>query len=203
MVLCAFSAGPARSQLAADVLGAGMMLGVPRVPGGLQIPQETLYKKNVLLVRGRFRPFTLLHNDMLMGAPSSLASAPTCKGCHEPSGVHLLLHAHMCRMQESHLLAQRWQGLLGVALASCNPYVRKYCKTFVLGRAGAASQFFCGPGGSADGDAVSVTDSSEECVFREDTLVLLEMTTRDMMEARPLAVSSGRPLGCQQRCFAY
>ena len=35
-----------------------------------------------------------------------------------------------------------------------------------------------------DGDAVSVTDSSEECVFREDTLVLLEMTTRDMMEAR-------------------
>ena len=36
--------------------------------GELQIPQETLYKKNVLVVRGRFRPFTLLHNDMLQGA---------------------------------------------------------------------------------------------------------------------------------------
>ena len=36
-------------------------------PGELQIPQETLYKKNVLLMRGRFRPFTLLHNDMLQG----------------------------------------------------------------------------------------------------------------------------------------
>jgi len=52
--------------------------------------------------------------------------------------------------------------------------------------AGAASQFFCGPGnagGVADGDALSaVTDSTDECVFRDDTLVLLEMTTRDMME---------------------
>ena len=36
--------------------------------GELQIPQETLYKKNVLLMRGRFRPFTLLHNDMLQGS---------------------------------------------------------------------------------------------------------------------------------------
>lgn len=36
--------------------------------GELQIPQETLYKKNVLVVRGRFRPYTLLHNDMLQGA---------------------------------------------------------------------------------------------------------------------------------------
>ena len=42
--------------------------------GGLQIPQETLYKKNVLLMRGRFRPFTLLHNDMLQGACSAHAS---------------------------------------------------------------------------------------------------------------------------------
>ena len=41
-----------------------------------------------------------------------------------------------------------------------------------------------------DGDAVSVTDSSEECVFREDTLVLLEMTTRDMMEARQIRWSA-------------
>ncbi|KAK9837499.1 hypothetical protein WJX81_007020 [Elliptochloris bilobata] len=88
--------------------------------GGLQIPQETLYKKNVLLVRGRFRPFTLLHNDMLLGA---------------------------------------------------------------------ASQFFCGPnapGGSASVDMSAVTDSSDQCVFREDTLVLLEMTTRDMMEGGDL-----------------
>ena len=41
-----------------------------------------------------------------------------------------------------------------------------------------------------DGVAVSVTDSSEECVFREDTLVLLEMTTRDMMEARQIRWSA-------------
>ena len=40
--------------------------------GTLQIPQETLYKKNVLITRGRFRPFTLLHNDMLQGAPCLL-----------------------------------------------------------------------------------------------------------------------------------
>ena len=40
----------------------GADTGVP------QIPMETLYKKNVLLTRGRFRPFTTLHNDMLMGA---------------------------------------------------------------------------------------------------------------------------------------
>ncbi len=38
--------------------------------GQMLIPQETLRKKNVLLVRGRFRPFTLLHNDMLQGAAS-------------------------------------------------------------------------------------------------------------------------------------
>ena len=73
----------------------------------MQIPQEALYKKNVLVVRGRFQPFTLLHNDMLLGA---------------------------------------------------------------------ASQFFCD-------DSVNPTnDSYDECVFRDDTLVLLEMTTRDMME---------------------
>lgn len=65
------------------------------MPGGLQIPQETLYKKNVMLVRGRFRPFTLLHNDMLMGTPTPLAPDPACHGRHEPTEVHLLLHAHM------------------------------------------------------------------------------------------------------------
>ena len=69
------------------------------MPGGLQIPQETLYKKNVLLVRGRFRPFTLLHNDMLMGAPSPVAPDPTCEGCLQPTEVHLLVDAHMRRMQ--------------------------------------------------------------------------------------------------------
>lgn len=42
-------------------------MGACPCTGELQIPQETLYKKNVLLVRGRFRPFTLLHNDMLQG----------------------------------------------------------------------------------------------------------------------------------------
>lgn len=83
----------------------------PSCAGKLEIPQEALYKKNVLITRGRFRPFTLLHNDMLMGA---------------------------------------------------------------------ASQFFClDPNGatvSQDGDAYN------ECVYRDDTLVLLELTTRDMME---------------------
>ena len=72
----------------------------PGCAGKLEIPQEALYKKNVLL-----------HNDMLMGA---------------------------------------------------------------------ASQFFCldpnGPTASQDGDAYN------ECVYRDDTLVLLELTTRDMME---------------------
>ena len=69
---------------------------------------EALRKKNVLLTRGRFQPFTSLHNDMLGGA---------------------------------------------------------------------AQQFFCEP--------ATDSDDPDECVYREDTLVLLEMTTRDMMEARP------------------
>jgi hypothetical protein len=84
--------------------------------GSMLIPQETLYKKNVMMVRGRFRPFTLLHNDMLQGA---------------------------------------------------------------------AGQFFCEPEGSVDIDS-NVSDTYDECVFRDDTLVLLEMTTRDMMEGGDL-----------------
>lgn len=32
------------------------------------MPHEALYKKNILLMRGRFRPFTKLHGDMLMSA---------------------------------------------------------------------------------------------------------------------------------------
>lgn len=92
--------------------------------GRLLIPQEHLYKQNVLLLRGRFRPFTLLHNDMLMGA---------------------------------------------------------------------AQQFFCGPdetsiqeaeAGHADRSAVF-----DECVYREDSTVVLELTTRSMME-----VSFGYPV---------
>ena len=66
---------------------------------------EAFRKKNVLLTRGRFQPFTSLHNDML---------------------------------------------------------------------AGAAQQFFCEP--------ATETHDPDECVYREDTMVLLEMTTRDMLE---------------------
>ena len=106
--------------------------------GKLLIPQEELYKKNVLLVRGRFRPFTLLHNDMLMGA---------------------------------------------------------------------AQQFFCGP------DETSVQEAPEgasdrsavfdECVYREDSCVILELTTRSMMEVRspPLAAQGhdfAQLPGCRQ-----
>ena len=47
--------------------------------GVMQIPQETLYKKNVLVVRGRFCPFTLLHNDMLLGAASQFFCDDTGK----------------------------------------------------------------------------------------------------------------------------
>ena len=90
---------------------------VPCTAGALQIPQEALYKKNVLITRGRFRPFTLLHNDMLMGA---------------------------------------------------------------------ASQFFCDPEGTGALTSQEIVgdsgDAYTECVYRDDTLVLLELTTRDMME---------------------
>lgn len=58
---------------------SSLSAGIPR------IPMEVLYKKNVLLTRGRFRPFTSLHNDMLMGAASQyfcegqeVLSAPAC-----------------------------------------------------------------------------------------------------------------------------
>ena len=90
---------------------------LPPPAGRLQIPQEALRKKNVLITRGRFRPFTLLHNDMLMGA---------------------------------------------------------------------AQQFFCDPpAGSMFDSTDSVTMGSyDECVYRDDTMVLLELTTRDMMEVR-------------------
>lgn len=91
--------------------------------GELQIPQEALYKKNVLLVRGRFNPFTNLHNDMLLGA---------------------------------------------------------------------ANQFFCQP--STSGPEGNGANTFEGCVYRDDTLVLLEITTKDMMEVRPALPSFCRIL---------
>ena len=100
--------------------------------GRLQIPQEALRKKNVLITRGRFRPFTLLHNDMLMGA---------------------------------------------------------------------AQQFFCDPpaDGMFDSTDSVVTGSYDECVYRDDTMVLLELTTRDMMEVNwllPLISNHAGRSGC-------
>ncbi len=51
---------------------------------------------------------------------------------------------------------------------------------------GAASQFFCDPDGTgvlSSQDVVGESgDAYTECVYRDDTLVLLELTTRDMME---------------------
>jgi hypothetical protein len=50
--------------------------------------------------------------------------------------------------------------------------------------AGAAAQFFCEtPSQSGtSGELGLASDTYDECVYREDTLVLLELTTRDMME---------------------
>ena len=57
---------------------------------------------------------------------------------------------------------------------------------------GAASQFFCDPdntGVLSSQDMVGESgDAYTECVYRDDTLVLLELTTRDMME---VCVASG------------
>ena len=53
-----------------------------------------------------------------------------------------------------------------------------------LAAAGAAAQFFCEvPSQSGtSGELGLAGDTYDECVYREDTLVLLELTTRDMME---------------------
>ena len=50
--------------------------------------------------------------------------------------------------------------------------------------AGAAQQFFCEvPSKTGTSTETSMaSDTYDECVYREDTLVLLELTTRDMME---------------------
>jgi len=42
----------------------------------------------------------------------------------------------------------------------------------------AAGQFFC----EDEDTSATSAEGDDECVFRDDTLVLLEMTTRDMME---------------------
>ena len=49
---------------------------------------------------------------------------------------------------------------------------------------GAAAQFFCEVPSKAgtSTDTSLASDTYDECVYREDTLVLLELTTRDMME---------------------
>jgi len=91
--------------------------------GALLVPHDALYKKNVLAVRGRFRPFTNLHNDMLMAAAQQFFCDNNSSGA----------------------------GVTGSSLAS-----------------------------PVDASA------SSECVVRDDTLVLLELTTRDMMEGGDL-----------------
>ena len=90
---CSFNSGPdCSASLLAPMYWKDMMLQCRRVllawqggnvkltrtvcAGELQIPQETLYKKNVLLMRGRFRPFTLLHNDMLQGILQKTVMVP-------------------------------------------------------------------------------------------------------------------------------
>ncbi|GMH43715.1 hypothetical protein BSKO_11637 [Bryopsis sp. KO-2023] len=88
--------------------------------GEPMIPQEVLYKKNALLLRGRFRPLTRLHNDMLMGAASQF----------------------FCSTLDEDLMENGIEGN--------------------------------GNGGY------------DSCVFRDDTEVFLEMTTRDMMESGDL-----------------
>ena len=45
---------------------------------------------------------------------------------------------------------------------------------------GAATQFFCDPDGALRSS--DDFDTYTDCVYRDDTLVLLELTTRDMME---------------------
>ena len=92
--------------------------------GTLLVPHDALRKKNVLAVRGRFRPFTNLHNDMLIAAAQQFFCGKPAEG--------------------------------GGGGAPVPP-----------------------PQAFADG-ATQAYDA--ECVYRADTIVLLEMTTRDMME---------------------
>ena len=105
--------------------------------GTLLVPHEALYKKNVLAVRGRFRPFTNLHNDMLIAAAELFFCGRPPVGGGDKKGA-----------------------------------------------AGGGG----GGGGSAGSsfEAGSQQPYERECVYRADTVVLLEMTTRDMMEGGDL-----------------
>jgi hypothetical protein len=105
--------------------------------GTLLVPHDALRRKNVLAVRGRFRPFTNLHNDMLIAAAQQFFC-----GRPEPAG----------------------------------------------GGGGGAS-VPAATGALAPGSAQSY---EAECVYRDDTVVLLEMTTRDMMEVREERERGGR-----------
>ena len=168
--------------------------------GGLQIPQETLYKKNVLLMRGRFRPFTLLHNDMLQGSCSTHGSITLWKCFVEGIKITYVMPSIwrvtlICSLIPFWLpTGSSWhvQWVLSLA-AGCkhmSAVVRDLGASAGQWRlqclpAGAASQFFCEvPSQSGTSGQLGMAgDTYDECVYREDTLVLLELTTRDMMEA--------------------
>ena len=107
--------------------------------GTLLVPHEALYKKNVLAVRGRFRPFTNLHNDMLIAAAEQFFCG------RPPAGGEK-------------------KGANGKA----------------AGAAASSSQ------SGTSFEAGSQQPYERECVYRADTVVLLEMTTRDMMEGGDL-----------------
>ena len=143
---------------------------------------------------GRFRPFTLLHNDMLQGAANQFFCEPgneidfgtlfasAVLSCRQHYKFRLLsclasfaLHAHM----HAGASADQYRHWPDRALSAslCTLFV---CGTLALEqRPGRAlvpllkQAIWCVP---------QVSDTYDECVFRDDTLVLLEMTTRDMME---------------------
>lgn len=108
--------------------------------GTLLVPHEALYKKNVLAVRGRFRPFTNLHNDMLIAAAEQFFCGRPPVGDKGGGGAN---------------------GANGKALAAS-------------------------PQSGTSFEAGSQQPYERECVYRADTVVLLEMTTRDMMEGGDL-----------------
>ena len=108
--------------------------------GTLLVPHEALYKKNVLAVRGRFRPFTNLHNDMLIAAAEQFFCGRPPAGASEKKSA---------------------------------------------GKASSNSSSSSSSSGTSF-EAGSQQPYERECVYRDDTVVLLEMTTRDMMEGGDL-----------------
>ena len=119
--------------------------------GVMQIPQEALRKKNVLIVRGRFRCVVIwLWLLELVQTIARIALAPYCSN-------------------------RRVDRMLTDAVR--RPFTLLHNDMLQ----GAAGQFFCE---DEDTSATSSGVEDDECVFRDDTLVLLEMTTRDMMEVR-------------------